>query len=327
MNLLRVELARFYARVLLWCVAVGLFVVSGLVVFDAWHSSRPPSAAAVAEAQTFYEQQLKDFEENGEQMVADCKDQQSQDPDPKADYGCDQMKPKLEYYLPYTPSFAGEGVRSLGNISMAILLVAGLMGTSFVAAEFASGAISNWLTFAPRRVPVFASKLGAAFLGVLPAVILAVGVTAGGIVLAYSSHGLLDGVTDAAWAGFRDTSLRLLAVGPIAAVAGAALAFLLRHTAAVLGVVIGWAVVWEGLLRSLIPTLQPYTVVLDVTAWVQGGTTYSVEDCGVRAPDGSMTCEYVEHTLHMTQAGLQLGGLVVVLVVVALLVFRRRDVA
>ena len=34
-----------------------------------------------------------------------------------------------------------------------------LVAASFIGAEFTTGAIANWLSFVPRRVPVFASKL------------------------------------------------------------------------------------------------------------------------------------------------------------------------
>jgi len=329
MNLLRVELSRFYARVLLWCVSGGLILVSLFVGFVAWNSSTPPSAAEVEQARSYYDQAVKDWAETGDQQIKDCEDSEAQakQDDPTADYGCDTMAPKLEYYLPYTPTLDSDGTRYLGQTSLAVVLAIGLMSVSFVAAEFSSGAIGNWLTFAPRRTPVFVSKLGAALIGSLPATILALAVAAGGVILAFSAHGLLDAATGEQWATFRDTALRILVLAPIAAASGVALAFLLRHTAAVLGVVIGWAVLWEGLLGSLVQSLRPYTIVFDIAAWVEGGTTYYVNDCSVRNDDGTFGCRTIEHTLHMTQAGLQLGGLVVVLVVVALLVFRRRDVA
>ena len=34
-----------------------------------------------------------------------------------------------------------------------------MIAGSFIGAEFTSGSISNWLSFVPRRIPVFVSKL------------------------------------------------------------------------------------------------------------------------------------------------------------------------
>ena len=45
---------------------------------------------------------------------------------------------------------------------MSIYLVAFgtfMIAGSFIGAEFSSGSISNWLSFVPRRIPVFVSKL------------------------------------------------------------------------------------------------------------------------------------------------------------------------
>ena len=44
---------------------------------------------------------------------------------------------------------------SIYLVALAALMVAG----SFIGAEYSTGSIANWLSFIPRRGPVFASKL------------------------------------------------------------------------------------------------------------------------------------------------------------------------
>lgn len=51
--------------------------------------------------------------------------------------------------------------------SYVLAFAAFLIGASFVGAEFSSGAIGNWLTFEPRRLRVYGSKLLAAATGLL----------------------------------------------------------------------------------------------------------------------------------------------------------------
>ncbi|WP_029290126.1 ABC transporter permease subunit [Cellulomonas sp. HZM] len=326
MRLVRVELSRFRARVLLWCVSAGMVGLAVVLVLTGWSSTRPPNAAELRDARTYYEQALEDWKDNGDQMLADCLDQQSQDPDPKADYGCSSMEPKLEQYLPYTPTLGDDGISRIREISLAVVLASALMAVSFVAAEFSTGAISNWLTFAPRRGRVYVSKVVAALLGVVPVAALTVLVAAGGTVLAFRTNGLADDVPAPVWHRLLDTSLRLLALAPMAALLGAALAFLLRHTAAVLGTLVGWAVLWEGIVGNTVSWARPYTLTLSINAWVRGGTNYSVEDCSTRDDAGMLQCTWVDKHLGMAQAGWQLVGVAVVLALVALVVFRRRDV-
>lgn len=328
-RLVRVELTRFFARILLGCVAVGLVVVSGLIVVEAWHSSAPPSAAALADAQTYYEQGLADWQDNHEQYEADCLDQLQQAKDNGDDttgWTCDNPAPRLQDYVNANPPFADAGESKLGALATPLVLGPALMAVSFVAAEFATGAISNWLTFAPRRNRVYLSKVVAAVLGVVPVVLLSTAVAAVGIWLAYRSHGTIGDLGSHGYRPYVDTALRLVALGLAFAAGGAALAFLLRHTAAVLGVVIGWAVVWEGVIGNTIEGMRPYTLSFDILAWVQGGASYYTNSC-VRGVGGGFECTSVEHVVSMSQAGWQLGGVVVGLVLVAWLVFRRRDVA
>ncbi|RHA38317.1 ABC transporter permease subunit [Cellulomonas rhizosphaerae] len=328
-RLVRVELARFFARILVWCVAVGLVAVSGLIVLDAWRSSSPPSAADLADAQTYYEQSLADWEANNDQYEADCLDQLQQAKDNGDDttgWTCDYPAPSLQDFVNADPPFAEAGQGKLSNLAIPLVLAPSLMAVSFIAAEFATGAISNWLTFAPRRNRVYWSKVVAAVLGVAPAVLVSTAVAAFGIWLAYRSHGTIGDLGPHGYRPYVDTSLRLVALGLGFAAGAAALAFLLRHTAAVLGAVIGWAVVWEGVIGSAVSGMRPYTLSFDIVAWVQGSASYYVDECS-RAEDGTMQCVGVEQVTHMTQAGLQLGGVVVALVLVAWVVFRRRDVA
>ncbi|ROS27753.1 ABC transporter permease subunit [Cellulomonas sp. PhB150] len=328
-RLVRVELARFFARVLLWCVAVGLVLVSGLIVVEAWRSSAPPSEAQIAEAQGYYQDNLADWQANHEQYEADCLEQIQQAKDNGDDttgWTCDNPAPTLENFINANPPFAEQGANKLSALAIPLVLGPSLMAVSFIAAEFATGAISNWLTFAPRRNRVYWSKVVAAVLGVVPAVLVATAVAAVGIWLAYRSHGTIGDLGPHGYRPYVDTSLRLVALGLGFAAGAAALAFLLRHTAAVLGVVIGWAVVWEGVIGSAIAGMRPYTLTFDIAAWVQGGASYYVEEC-TRQDGGEVSCVGVEQVLHMTQAGWQLAGVVVALVLVAWAVFRRRDVA
>ena len=104
-RLLRVELDRFASRALIRAGVVAVLVICCFAVVSAWNSASPPSQAEQDQARVYYEQALTDWEQNGEQYVADCRAQEEADKetadDPAlVDYGCDGMTaPRLEDWI------------------------------------------------------------------------------------------------------------------------------------------------------------------------------------------------------------------------------------
>ena len=99
---------------------------------------------------------------------------------------------------------------------------------------------------------------------------------------------------------------------------------LLRHTAAVLGVALGWAIAGEGVLGNNIRSAQPWLLSTNLTGWLQHGTSYLVDRCS--SSEGGYSCETVQQPLSFAHSATYLAVLVVALVLVTALVFRRRDV-
>jgi len=337
-RLVRTELYRWNGRTLLWVLAVVTVAFAALVPLNAWSSSRAPSAAELAQAQEYAEASAPtqaDIDQCLEDQAAAVEELGEQ----AGDYDC-AWEPNAEDFLPWRQYLDTEGLGLVAGIAVLLVLAGVAMGASFVAAEFSTGAIGNWLTFAPRRGRVYASKLVATALGFAPTAVVASAVLAGGTWVAFdlndalhrpesSAMGVPEGrpslgsVQDVALVG-----LRIAIVAVLLAVVGAALAVLLRHTAAVLGVVVGWTVVVESLLPALRPALQPFTLRMNLDAWVQGGSYYYLDVC---EPDpeqlGQVACTSTEHVVTQAGGGVALAVVAVVVVALAALVFRRRDVA
>lgn len=328
-RLLRVELDRFASRTLIRLGVVGVLVICCLGVVNAWQSASPPTEAERAQAQVYYEQALEDWEADGEQWVADCKEgeaaekEASDNPD-AVDYACDSMEPKLENWLGSPPSFEVDTASLLMSMSALFVLAPLLLAGSFVSAEFSTGSIGNWLTFAPRRTRVYLSKVLAAGLATIPVAAVGVAIVLGGSWAFYRYFDTLDGGPANELSSPVHVALRIVALAPVIAVVGAALGFLVRHTAAVLGVMLGWLVLVEVILVGQVQQLQPWALITNVTAWVEGSTEYYVTQCSVDA--AGQSCQSVEHVVSQTQGGIYLGVLAVVVAGIALLVFRRRDV-
>ena len=328
-RLLGVELDRFASRTLIRLGVAGVLAICCLAAFAAWQAAAPPSQAEIDQAQVYYEQALADFEENGEQWVADCEEGEAaekeiaEDPD-AVDWACDQMEPKLENWLGGEPSFDRDTSGLLTSVSVVFVLAPLLLAGSFVSAEFSTGSIGNWLTFAPRRVRVYLSKVLAAAFGIIPVAAVGVGIMLGASWLSYRYFDTMDAAGPSELSSPVDVALRIVALAPVVAVIGAALGFLARHTAAVLGVVMGWLVLVEVILANQVEQLQPWTLVTNVTAWVQGSATYYLPECATTAAGSS--CAGVSHVVSQTQGGIYLAAVAAVIAGAALLVFRRRDV-
>lgn len=333
MRLVRVELRRVVARTLVMVAVLGALAGVGAVVFGTWSTTRPLSEAQLRDAEAAYQWSVEDWEENGEQYMADCLEQlelerqavedAGGDPDGVYDY-CADSEPRRENYIPQSPELETVLPMQIYGITTLLMFVALAIGTTATAAEMSTGAMSTWLTFVPQRMRVFGSKVLAPTLFVIPVVVVLLAVHLGAVWFIHDSQGLADGMTAAIWTDTAWSAARVVAVAAVVTAIGAALGLLLRHTAAVLGAVLGWFILVEGMLVSMVQQLRPLSLVLSIQAWVNDGALYWVNTCTVT--DQGTSCTGVEETLSLVQASIQLGAVAVVLIGVSALVFRRRDV-
>ncbi|HQY33397.1 MAG TPA: ABC transporter permease subunit [Actinotalea sp.] len=328
-RLVWVELQRLAARRLVLGALLATLVAIGLVLWGTAATVRPLTAAQLEEAERAYALALADWEENGEEQVAQCREDQEREreasDDPTLDFGCDQMgAPERAWYVPVAPALEDTLPGVLAPVTFLIGFMALLVGATSTAAELSSGAITTWLTFEPRRLRVYASKLLAVGAGLVPAAVLTLALLVAGVWAVHAQQDLAGTMSGADWQDTLGTTLRMLVVIVLGGVAGAAMGIWMRHTAAVLGVVVGYAILVENLLGALVPRLQPALVLLNVSAWVQDGAAYYVSQCTTSSQGTS--CEYVEQTLSLAQGAAYLGGLCILVVLGAGLVFRRRDV-
>ena len=324
MRLLGVELRRLRARLAIVIVMVVGLAATLLLGLAAYTTAKPMSDEQQAEARQYYEMDRENWEENGEQMVADCLEAQEAEVeatgDDTLDYMCDEMEPKLENYLWEPPTYAEFLSMTMPQALLLVCMVSLLVGVTFVAAEFATGSIGTWLTFVPERGKVFASKSAAAAVAgavyglVWGAVLL--GVTAAGASLAGS-----DVVVTAPLV---HSALKVGVLALAVTLIGTGLAFLLRHTAAALGVAIGYLIAIDTLLLQYLKGGARWSLSTNMTAWVTGRASYYEEQCTTDA-SGTM-CDYVEHTVSQTQGGLVLLAAVVIVTALAFVTFRQRDV-
>jgi len=329
MRLVAAELLRARSRratLIILCGLVGLCVV---FLGGNFAATKMPGEQEIAQQRVFFEESLADWTANHEQYYEQCVTGAEDNGQSPSDWGCEDIlvEPVFENFI-WTPS--GFSARVTSDTTGLLLLAAALMlllGASLTAAEHATGSLGNWLTFAPRRTPVFFAKL------VAPAVVAA------GAAVLVTALGVLG---TAAWTELRGipspdpldtaklvgTVLRSSGVVVVAAVLGAALGALLRHTAAVLGVVAGYFVVVELVFRGMFweSDLQRWFLSTQLTAVTDGRASYYVTVCSWNQEQMYRECTQVEKFVTAADATAYLGSIALVLVVVSWLVFRRRDV-
>ncbi|MEP7762377.1 ABC transporter permease subunit [Sanguibacter sp. 25GB23B1] len=326
MRLLRVEVDRFTSRRLARFAVLGALAIVAIAILGMWQTAKPLPESQVAMMRADFEIAVQEWEENGDEIIATCEADEAvaQKDDPSIDFGCEMQEPVWENWTWEEPTFAEESPNILPVLAVPLAFVSFLVGVSFLAAEFTTGSMGNWLTFEPRRTRVYFSKVAAAAVATVPVALVVLAVAIGGAWVAYTANDHVGTMTTDRWGEVAVSGVRVLLLMVGFAALGAALGALVRHTAAVMGIVLGYAVVVEGMLGSLVEALQPYLLRLNMMAVASGEATYGTEEC--RMVDGAQVCEWVQQSVSLTHGAVTMGAVLVVGVVLGWVTFRRRDV-
>jgi hypothetical protein len=170
---------------------------------------------------------------------------------PRAAVGADSIDPArmTDWWRPDIP----DGVVLLPGIMLFLGALIG--GASVVGAEWRSGGVTTMLTWAPRRNALLLARLGAAGLlaGLISLALQLLYLAA--LVPSVTAHGTAAGADGTYLAGLLAVLLRISVVSAVAAVLGGAIANIGRATVAALGVVWGWLLIGESLVRVVRPGL------------------------------------------------------------------------
>ncbi len=324
LRLIGVEFRRFSKRAAFRWAGIALIVILGAMLISIYRSAAPPDPGALAQAQVASDENNA-FNQDYYAPGGGCEVEQAADP--TIDFGCDSIPVAStpQDYLSPPSTYSAQGLSDTSDFSTLLLFFALVVGISFVTAEFSSGAITNWLTFQPRRTRVYAAKAIALTGAVTAAMAVLLGLLFAGRRLAYSLQDSLGDNVAAATRLNLQMSGRILVLTVLVTLMGMALGMLLRHAAMALGLVFGY-LIWEGFLRLLTQNGWRWLLTPRIEAWTQGQATFSdpTGSCSSWSPDGE--CLSNVHYIFQASAGWYLLGATVVLTGIAWAVFRRRDV-
>lgn len=198
----------------------------------------------------------------------------------------------------------------LVGMSVFAISLGWLLGSSLVGAEWHAGTMATLLTWEPRRVRVLVAKLVAAgalafMLAILVQLLLGAALLPAGLL-----RGTTQGI-DASWMrSLGGVGLRVAAASVLGAMMGLSIATIGRNTAAALGIAFGYLAIVESTIRGLRPRWQP---------WLLG------DNIMVVITNQPQNFPLVDRST--LGAAALLIGYTLALVAVALVNFRRRDIA
>ncbi|GAA0332616.1 ABC transporter permease subunit [Micropruina glycogenica] len=313
-NLLKAEVNRWFSRRLWWAMLLAAVALAGLSVLSISQVYAPQTPAEIAQA----EKDWQNIQSSAQQDLQECID------DGNSAEDCREMLPSRSNFIRDPPTYqtlVEVGAQSAGQIAQ---LAALIVAASFIGAEFKSGSLATWLTYVPRRVPVFASKALVAVLGSAVLGVVVHALVQGGIALLAANWLGAAGLTGAT-EGWQMVG-RTLVVVVGSGLFGFCLAALFGSTIAPLAGLLGVFVVLMlvgGLLQS-VPVVAWLIVLLpdnNLNAYIYGSWQTSYYE---RAASGSD----IERVLRIElgQASLYLACLMAVIVAVTLWRFTRREV-
>jgi ABC-2 type transport system permease protein len=332
-RLLGIELRRFLQRRLTRFACVGLLIAVIAVGIGAYVTTGNDLAAAQRTAQRHHDEFVQSQVEGRRQCLTQVPADQT--PDQFCGPADAELPPVRSFYVDPRFSFH-DHVRDLVRTGVVVgALVALLLCASFIGAEWQAGTLSALLTWEPRRARVAVAKVTAATAASVAVAATWMALLVAAAALVAATHGTMHTVLQVDPSMARDVhftravcamAARGLAAVAVIGVAGAALALLLRHTVAALGVAVGYLIVGEGLIGQLHSgDLRHHLLQSRLNALVNGTYSWPIP---IRGPGGGI--EYSpEHlaVVHASRAAPQLVAVALVLLAVATIVFSRRDVS
>jgi ABC-2 type transport system permease protein len=323
MRLVRVELNRFFSRRAVVLLLLAAALLTAFVAGSTIWSSRPVGAEELASAKAQVQEQLA--QPDVQDQLRDCRADPQQMLGPDATSAdCDrQLAPQAQDYVSRAPLDLGEQVDGSG-VPVIVLLTALLIivGTTFAGSDWSTGSMSNQLLFEPRRLKVWVAKAVAVTLGCLVAsAVLLVGFWLALYLVAEARDVSTSGAVleRIGW-----TTGRGIALATLAGLGGYGLAMLLRSTVAALGLLFAAVVGSEALIAvATFEGAGRWSLTNNVFAWIQDGV--GVFDDNIPCPPSSSTCDQL-FRLELWQGATYLGVLLLVVLLLSAVSFRRRDV-
>ncbi|MEP6758160.1 MAG: ABC transporter permease subunit [Actinomycetota bacterium] len=317
MPLFRSEFLRARSRRLVPMVIIGglLAIVIGLTI--AAVNSSPPSQATLDQAQARYDQQFQR-----------CMSGKYLGPRGQLPAGFASLE---EFCKQNTTQYLGDiGMQLrdlpeiLQGISTFVILLGALLGASLGGADWTNNTFTTLLTWEPRRIKVLLTRALVVVLVAFAVTIALQAIFSAFFWLGASTRGTTAFTPSGLWSVAGQTMLRTATVATAFALIALSIAMIGRSTVSSLGALVGYLILFEAVIAGFRPSIQGWLlvragiVVVSQTPILDYGRNVSYS--GSNYPESTVL-------LSVARADAVVGIYVVVLFVLALVIFRRRDVS
>jgi ABC-type transport system involved in multi-copper enzyme maturation permease subunit len=309
MNLLRAELTRFRSRRAVVLLLAAGFLLSVIITSVTVWNNRPIGADELAEAQA-----------QADRDVAQCVESPRQ-------FGLREgQTQRCERFFGDASNYSTRYVERFGSLSKGIPLAVMttmafmtlLAGTTFLGADFASGSLSNTLLFRPNRWHVWLAKIAVTAIWLTLVAAVTVALCLGALALLGANADGTQPTTDQLQT-LAKRGVAVMTVVVAAGVLGAAVTTALRATIATAGIVIGYLLVGEALLRGVADER--------ITPWLASTRVSAMVTSPLRLRTyNEMTGEEKVTLLYLWPSAAYLGVIFAIVLALCALVFARRDV-
>lgn len=331
-SLIRTELTRLRWRRAVLVLLAAMVIVPVVLVAAEAYNTRPFSEAEYAEAEAQLAEEQVWAAEESEDCIADPEAwdipttvAEELDEDELRATCAEHMgfSSRVEDYL-YRSTLSVDGVREgVGVAALTVLaLVGGLIGTTFVGHDWASGSMSNQLLFESRRGRIWAAKAIAAVLGVLVVAVVALALFWTALWLLLQSRDVETAAS--VWRAAGWSQLRGLGLVAGATLAAYALTMWFRSTVGSLGLMFGVTLFSSLLIAALLGVgAEKWMLPTNAMAVVMDGLEYWAGE----KPNctGMEDCSRYE-TVTAAHGATYLGTILLLISVPSVWSFRRKDV-
>jgi len=318
MRLFRSELLRARSRRLVPMVIIGGLIAIVVSLGIGAFNSHAPTQDTVDQAQRSYDQQLQrclsgKYLGRGGQL-------------PPGYASLDEYcRENVSVYVQNAGLQTRDIPEILQGIATFVILLGALLGASLGGADWTSNTMSTLLTWEPRRIRVLLVRALVVAIVVLAITLLLQVVFVAVFWLAAQSRGTTAFAPSSLWSDIGQTALRVSGVATAFGLIALSVAMIGRSTVSSLGVLVGYLILFEGVIAGFRPSIQGWLLMR------AGGVVISQSPILEYGSGGysSSGPNYADPVVLMSvvRAGAVLGVYLVALLVLGLVVFRRRDVS
>ncbi len=204
------------------------------------------------------------------------------------------------------------------SLGLFFLVMAIVIGASFVGAEYKFGTVENLLLWEPRRTRVLWTKFAAGFVGSFMVTFVMLGFFTLMLLLLAQVNGTNQGVDGRFWLDLLSTLGRAGVVGGLFFVLAMSVAVVARNTTASVGLLLGWFVISNIVISLAARWLRQWELFTNAAAFISEGNTPRMEKI-----QGDWQAVYGHGYL---VALLVVVAWALAAAVVATVIFNRRDV-